>query len=1154
MDFSSFTDPQKDAIKHLDGPLLVCAGAGTGKTFTLANRIAWALAGDPEQGIPPFLDSIDNALVITYTDKAAAELKGRFRTTLRSVGKFEDALKVDGAWISTIHGMCSRILREHALEVDIDPEFQLVIGADEQLVLKQAINNAIHDPKDSQHFQPLFDEYGTNGVSNMVEKVIEQAACQTAGMAVFNLGPKPKGVSPLLRETVDAAAFIAETGKPGKKTTAKAQVIFNQLNDFMLAGGSEADLLDLLDNLDCSRLFGKGAPELKGAFNALRDNILLNSAYGLEELLLELSCKVDELRQRILQEKSQVTTSDLIRMTLTAFDEHPEIAQQYTSRFKLIMVDEFQDTSQLQIDMIERIAGKGKTHLCTVGDSQQSIYRFQGADVGVYLKHKHDMLENGAKLVELQDNFRSNADILAFVRTVCGKPGYFIEPFLDLNAASKKQNYHGSAPRVEVSLTLYDNFKGASDAAALQEARHIAQRFRTLINEGHAPSDMVILMGAATKVDTYAAALREQGIPYMKTGGKRYFEGEHVKRCISLLNVLANPYDSTSMLDVLSSEMLPVSSNDLLLLATYLNEETGLPTRQNFASAFLYADRAPKECSPLLEHAMQVLKRAWRKLGYVRPSKLFLETVLDSGWFDRLANEGGQGQAKVADIVKMSRLVADAEKDAGFDMTRVAARIQAAVSEGEKPGVLSVEGLEAVRLMTAHSSKGLEFPIVAITSCYTSLLDNGPLRCESEGGVVYLSLAPKEAKLASELDFDPDKQIELGNSENLVEHRAKIAEESTRRAEAERRRLFYVAATRATDALIVAVTKKQTTNLVYKEVEANLLDALFPGRADFPESGTFEYGGSEPGTFTRMKVHKPANEQPVEAEGKSESVATYDAPRAAGKAPAAVAGTESTLADPETHSGGILLPVLEDTPAFHVKPLPRRTGFFSYSSIAPHDAGKPAAREYDPDANGDENVAAHAPADADKATDFGSALHRTCEWIALQPQTPSEEAVRHAALRFGSQWGVRNTRRLIDGVMRWFESAIAAHAFEFATHQPEVPFCTTVGGGYLEGEIDLFCTNGNDHAFIVDYKTGGNDAETPDQLQHKHQLQAMCYAFVALRAGYRSVELHFVRVERADEQDPSQPQVVSYAFDSTDMDNLENAIEKTQAAANAQAG
>ncbi|MGN0262185.1 MAG: UvrD-helicase domain-containing protein [Eggerthellaceae bacterium] len=1174
MDLSGFTPGQRQAITHLNGPLLVCAGAGTGKTFTLTQRIAFALVGDPENGIEPALESIDQALVITFTNKAAAELKSRFRGMLRSVGRFEDALKVDSAWISTIHGMCSRILREHALELGIDPEFKLVMGADQEDALLRAINLAIHDADGYERFQPLFDEYDTPGVKKMLKALIDAASCQTKGLDALVAGPEPDSTARMIYDLLDAAAALSIKGT--KKTAESAELAVKKISDFIDQGRGEEEIPELIDSLGVGRLRGEAAAEMKEISSFLHDQAHMNKGRRLADLLFELARKVDAHYRDILHAESMIDTSSLIRTTLKAFDEHPEIARQYTERFKLIMVDEFQDTSQLQIDMIERISGTEHTHLCTVGDSQQSIYRFQGADVEVYLKHKADMEKTGALMVELQDNFRSHGDILSFVRCICSRPGYFIEDFLDLHASRRGGNYKGSAPRIELALTMHE--RGASTRAVETQANHIAMRFRQLIDEGHKPSDMAILMGSTTKMSIYAEALRKQGIPSMAAGGSKFYESDHIKQCLSLVRALANPFDSISMMDVLSSDILPVSSDDLLLISTSFDSETGIPSRQTFAKSFLYAQETPEGSSPLLLHAIQVFRKAWSSLGTKKPSRVFMGFLVDSGWIDRLQIAGQDGQAILADILKLSRIIEGHEEERCVDMAEISVALDAsAESENEALGVLSVEGLQAVRLMTVHGSKGLQFPIVAVTDCYVSRKEGGSLALCADSSALYASLLPNsiaDGKLKAKFEL-PEGQLHPGMAENLVSYRAKISEKNLCCSEAERRRLFYVAATRAEECLIIALTKQSAKSPNFKEIEADLLQSLFPGFSAFPdESGTFEYGGSEPGVYTRYDI---AKEEPEEQQSKEDAPFARDeqweceniASTVAQDLPAdtekrqtnrynpliatddATANADSALfaREESAYRNGILIPEIQDEQSFEVEPVSPRLGFFSYSSL--QESKKADRKEEDgcdlehlrTEKNDqenpiDENKGFGKKVDSDKATDFGSAFHKTCEWIALQKEVTKTQ-IFEAAHRFAINYNLKDEARLLNALNNWLDSGVSKTAYAYSTIHPEASFCTALDEYLIEGEIDLLCYNNDTEALIIDYKTGGSISESYKALYEKHMLQAQCYAYAALSKGFGSVKLVFARVEQRTK---TGIQTVNYEFTEEDLEYLKSKI------------
>ncbi|MEG0323828.1 MAG: UvrD-helicase domain-containing protein, partial [Raoultibacter sp.] len=200
-----YTDEQRLCIEQLTGPVDISAGAGSGKTFTLSQRIAYALSPESGSGI----DDIDAVLAITFTDKAASEIKSRVRSTLRSRGLFDAALKVDSAWISTIHGMCSRILRSHALELGLDPEFSVIDDKDRRELLDAALNEVIGSDSEiisRTEFDALFEAFparsvgfGGSSVMGMVEELIAKAAGMVDGFAGFRMAPPASPTSALAK-------------------------------------------------------------------------------------------------------------------------------------------------------------------------------------------------------------------------------------------------------------------------------------------------------------------------------------------------------------------------------------------------------------------------------------------------------------------------------------------------------------------------------------------------------------------------------------------------------------------------------------------------------------------------------------------------------------------------------------------------------------------------------------------------------------------------------------------------------------------------------------------------------------------------------------------------------------------------------------------
>ncbi len=1251
MDFNHFTDPQCKSITTLDRPLLICAGAGSGKTFTLTQRITWALLPGSAGPGKPFLQDIGQALVITFTNKAASEIKERIRANLRAEGLVEQALKVDSAWISTIHGACLRIIREHALELGIDPEITLLDQTSASDMLESAIQAVLDrvqkdsnlnsedatsgansgvtfksnsetvsgttfgsDSGSSEATSPnglqihlsasfkvqnagiindMFTIYGVQTVHNRLVSILDKAATLTEGLSAFHLGPTPAPPHQM------ADAMIQSLKAASTQFTTKNAEIADALEENLeqFEANPNGTYRELGQMLHMKHIRAQKNKELVAEAKTLQQQLEseagLALAYQHEQVLLSLAKQINEVYRQQLRAQGAMDMGGLIRFTLNAFKEHPDIAASYADRFKLIMVDEFQDTSQLQIDMIGAIANKDRSNLCTVGDSQQSIYRFQGADVNVYLAHKQRMTKlSGEDPQQLDANYRSHADILSFVRKVCGQKGYFTETFLDLHAqrdegkiAKSAKAYKGDVPRVE--LVLSDASK--TPVAVQTEAEHIARKFAYLHSLGHKASQMVVLLGITNYIEVYQDALRSVGLQCRAIGGSQFYEKPEVQLCQCILNAIANPLDSEKLLSVLSSDAVPVSSDDLLYLATRFDEKTHKPIRQDIGLG-MFSD-IPEQGSELLKQALKVFKRAWRDVGAHTPSQVFRNVVLESGWLLRLSKQGADGQSRAANVLKFISLLEDAEAKTGYDVVRLARYMEeAANSEHTRLGGLSVTDDDAVRLMTVHSSKGLEFPIVAVTQCYTSR-DGSPsgksrFALASQQKDAWMTMMPPSPVTADPAyandDFAENMQGKAPNqTSNLTEFRYAVMALNHDADLSERRRLFYVAATRASEALIVSVAHKVTKNASFKDVEQNIVDAFWPDEKVPENSCELAYHDDVDGqdhrvTFTHLRTDDEGN---VEGE-------TLPTPSKTGSNQNRESGSQLNAQSHGQHTSSpskqqdadqnslsligqgettIEIPELQKRQSPFLMPGHTNTGFFSFSSIAgsteetlheeTEDAEASASEKHvvrpssgaHNDAHKDARDDTHDDAAKyDSATDFGTALHKCCEWLAYQNVIPDRSARDAQAKRIGAYYKISQTDRLISTFENWAASDICHRAFSFASHQPETPFSIAVGNNIMEGSIDLLCTNAGHNgpdpskALIIDYKTGGSPDETEDDLRKKHQLQGQCYAYAAMNAGFSEIEVCFVRVEHVDAD--GQPQIVRFTYNTDDKMNLKEHI------------
>lgn len=1214
MDLSTLMPQQLQIVKTLDRPLFVSAGAGSGKTFTLTRRIVYALS--PESG--PFVEHLDQVLAITFTKDAAAEIRDRVRRALIDEGMDEEALTVDDAWISTIHGMCSRILRAHALELGIDPEFTVLTDTDE--LMDQAVEHVLARAiapdaapelaaslKSLYAWYPMAGEGGPFGagttIKGLVRELLELSSQLPGGMDDVRVARGQADTSAL------ADAYRAALGA-SKAATEKAQMALDAIDAFEASGKTMADAARLM--MSCampraSKAFPKEQVELLKAEAAdAFINIVLACGAPALDALVGLARSVEAEYRALKAGQSALDNNDLLRMAYEALRDYPAIRAAYEGRFKMVMIDEFQDTDQMQVDLIRYLTGAGERALCTVGDAQQSIYRFRGAEVEVFRRQERKVGASGTaeaaavagaaadvpagELVKLVRNFRSHDEVLRYVaRVFDGDDGGLMQGFLDLEASDgRKDTLVADASRRQALFVA----GGSTQERTQAKARAIAERFRALADAGQPQGGMVLLLGRMTNADVYAQAFRDQGLDCVIAGGSVFAQAAEVQTVRALVCALANPADTAQgLMPLLASPMFALGAQEFLALATKLDSETGETSRRNIDAGIMSDSDVPGlQNLPLVTRAREVLRYALRRVGRDSFAAIARDVVNASGWFVRLAQRGPEGKAIAANVLKALDAVAEAEAEFGNSPRSIALAFDRFLAGKEAPGALNEEGDGAVRIMTVHASKGLEYPVVAVAECFGVHKSSGAAQMgRVEGGAQVVALPARfdGVKLAdgtfvkgddvkkqfehafkgkgTSLWLPPELMEDVCATGSPAEAFVRLRNDDLQLSLEERARLLYVAMTRARELVILAmdagVSRGKVTAPTF-DVETDLtydvLRRILPTDAlDMPQldADLLVFDNSQPGDYELISLADfTFGEQAFEANASLDAegrLVRGDAePEGAGAdARAAAPGP----ADPEPDAFELVYPQAVGV-RMGICPYPMRDSY-SYSSIAAalHAESEDRAAEAhvpmdetgdDAESDGSEmtdaDVAAVEPAGNPMA--LGSAFHAACQWLIEMgaDALPAERADALARL-----WHLtpEQRERFDVALDRWLKSAVRAELLAWPCIRAEVPFfslgCEDKGiaryGAYAEGAIDALATNPADssRALVIDYKTGGTPDETPDQLQEKHALQARVYADVLHKAGFEAVTVKFVRVEQANPAifvEPAEPQVVTYNF------------------------
>ena len=1142
-----YTPGQEKTIKTLDKPLFVAAGAGSGKTFTLTQRIVWALKDGSGAEGKPYLNSLDQALIITFTNAAATEIKERVREALEKEGLHSAALQVDDAWISTIHGMCSRILKIHALDLGLDPEFEIIDDMTRNQLVNISIEEVLRELSQDESYAEFLSTYAGNrdALKSRIETLISYAQSSPVGMDAISFVGDSSDLE-VLKAELESLCGALEALKAAIAATKPDEA--EQLQNVQSELSSKLQQHLVLSLTDFDQAFwealGKAVKAIRSSkeIKNVKDEAVYrlkvcSALFGLIQDMSEgqsLKDVTEQVYKLFKQKKLAVgglDNDDLLHLTAKVFEEHPEIAAVYTDKFKLVMVDEFQDTDQQQVQMIKSLSGKDAQYLTTVGDAQQSIYRFRGADVDVFFRRQAEVSEDLQP--RLVDNFRSHNEILRFVAKVCSADG-MIPNFMDLSAGREEPAtpFIAHSPRVYFEVTKFEksgNSKPGDDVTRSQlVAYQLADRINTLMqDEKIQAKDVAILMKSVKKAQPYIEALRTFGIESVVSGASTFGEQPEVQLIGSLLQALANMYDSyEGLFPVLSSEIFSLDASDLLLLGTNFGENGQRITNRDIAESVVNdAFNPPFEVSPKLKNALEVLSNARSSLSNKRVSDVIKKVVLDAGWISRLQKMGNEGQSKIANIFAALEQIDSLQKELSIGVASVAkAFSQWCDTAKESPKVLHCSTQNAVTFMTIHASKGLEFPVVAVVGAVSGPkagAGSEPFLHVRKDDSYQIAFSSSSKKLHELYDGCHEVPTSLDECKSLLEWRMFLETQENEFEEQEQNRRLYVALTRAREAVILTSTIDLTKEGISPRYTRKITNALFEEPPLSAGEHQFEYGGNLAGCM-RVVQGSGKKDEPIQVEG-LELVEPSDCNPSEEENSQAV----------ETFDlyEKVRLSVTSETT------YDQRKGFFSYSS-AHQQMAENFKGENNPQPVAETSVMLSDTLadDGVDPTSLGSAFHELAQIMVETQSKVDEQTIDKLCLK--NSVPQRAISRVKQALELWSNSAIRQEALAHDVVIAESPFTLQVDseyGNYVEGAIDLLAYNkGSKDALVVDYKTGDKGLSAAQIYEH-HQMQANFYAYVLMQRGFTRVECAFICVEV---EEAGQPHVARYTFDANHQPRL----------------
>jgi ATP-dependent helicase/nuclease subunit A len=1087
------TPEQAAAIAVRGRDVLLEAGAGTGKTGVMVDRYCRLVC---DSGLSP-----DSILAFTFTDKAAAELRQRIRTELarraeRGSERAAAALAgIGGAWITTIHGFCNRVLAAHPVAAGVDPGFRVLDAPETARAAREAFDDAVVEflKAGDAAREETVAAYDLEGLRAMIAAAHDELRSRGIADPKLPEPPRPDPAADIAQAASATAECLEELReKNGKRSEADRELLERALE--LLRSGVTPSLDELAALATKSK--AKALAPYKEAIDAAVASLAAAGeggvVYGHLAQLLELfSTRFEAAKER----RAGIDFEDL-QILAARLLERAEIGEHYRSRFRQILVDEFQDTNRLQLRLIEALHGP-KTELVVVGDELQSIYGFRHADLEVFRRRREEIDRRAdAELMRLSGNFRSRPELVGAVNLLG-------ETLLGGAYAPLRVGSEASGPgSVEMLLTARDGWDaegielepaidGSTPLNCLAEARFVAERLRELAEAGVPRSEMVVLLRAFTHLDAYEDSLERAGLRPYVVGGRGYWSQQQVADVCALLAVVANPLDDHALFGALASPACAVAPDTLWLLRQAADKRRHVwPAVERAAGAGDSELKAPERLEGIPDGERELLERFVATVISLRERAprlslpALVEAVVTETGYDLAVLSRPAGEARFANVRKMGRLAAEYESREGRDLRGfldfLAARAE---GEAEAQAATAAEGHDGVRIMTVHNAKGLEFGVVAVPDLARRLLNGNrsPL----------LAIGREEQPRVGL------RLLRLGRPKIDLYEYGDLCEESGEREAEEELRLFHVAATRARDHLILSgvVNPKEGRETKGRPVIERLVEALGLPREEEatvpvapPQPRPGLEGEFEPSEI-RVLVNLPSPERAAELR---ELRREDQAERGLGVGPPPLVERKPPIVPSRPLSYTAISAYEECAYRFYME----RVLGLARSEAKPENEGEPSARE--------------------ERTARGAAVHALLEWSEANGwAAPSEDlARRHAAAA-----GLQEAGGLISPVQQWIDSPLRERiAAEASRVRAEVPLLLGIGGTVLRGSIDLLVEREGAAPLVIDYKTDRLGSANPSERAAHYGVQRSIYALAVAEAlGAPEVEVAYVFLERPEE-------------------------------------